>query len=335
MELLQRKCPTCHSAVLQSHTTYATQHHGRRIMYKCANCPTYFSETKNTLMAGVKTPVSVIWQVVKARTEGMGFNAAARTFEKAKNTILAWERKFVDLHRVLLLYALVHEFLESVIEGDEAYTKVQKNVPPDQSRGWTILLMDRASRFIWELDCGKKDRRLFKKAMKTLDQIARQTHDLSIFTDGERRYGNLLFEICYDLVKDGRPGRPKKTFKKGVHFSIKNKGSQAHKKGRKRPKYQSPWREHPETTRTIAETDIHANHTEAFLSSLRRKCATFRRKTNMYAKATTGLQRLLRVYWVVHNFLRVHFTIREVPAVTLGILERRLSVHEIFQIQIA
>src|SRR3954465_8132086 len=119
-------------------------------------------------MAGLKTPVSVIWHVVKARTEGMGLNAAARTFEKAKNTILAWERKLVDLHRVLLLYAVVHEFLESVIEGEEAYTKVQKNVPPEQSRGWTILLMDRASRFIWALDCGKKDRRLLKKAIKTL-----------------------------------------------------------------------------------------------------------------------------------------------------------------------
>src|SRR2546428_6666590 len=150
MELLQIKCPTCHSAVLQSHTTYATQHHGRRIMYKCEHCPTYFFETKKTLMAGVKTPVSVIWQVVKARTEGMGLNAATRTFNKAKNTILAWERKFIDLYQVLYLYALVHEFLELVIEGDEAYTKVQKNVSPDQSPGWTILLMDRASRFIWE-----------------------------------------------------------------------------------------------------------------------------------------------------------------------------------------
>src|SRR6266568_1749797 len=39
-------------------------------------------------------------------------------------------------------------------------------------------------------------------------------------------------------------------------------------------------REHPETARTIAETDIHANHAEAFWSALRRKCATFRRKTN-------------------------------------------------------
>ena len=335
MELLRLKCPVCRSANIQYHSPYTTKNHGRRVMYKCAICPASFSETKNTLLEGLKTPVSVIWHVLKARTEGMGLNAAARTFDKAKNTILSWERKFVDLHRVLFLYALVHEFLASVIEGDEAYTKVQKHVPPDQSRGWTILLMDRASRFIWALDCGKKDRKLFQKTVKTLNKIARQTHDLSIFTDGERRYGNLLFEICYDLVKDGRPGRPKKTFKRGVHFRIKNKGSQAHKKGRKRPKYQSPWREHPETTRPIEETDIHANHAEAFFSALRRKCATFRRKTNMYAKSTKGLQRLLHVYWVVHNFLRAHFTTGEVPAVALGVLERRLSVHEVFHIQMA
>src|SRR2546422_1025084 len=233
MELLRLKCPVCHSSDMKYHSPYTTKNHDGRVIYKCASCLDDFSETKKTLMEGVKTPVSVIWQVLKARTEGMGFNAAARTFEKAKNTILAWERKCLDLQQVLFLYALVHECLEGVIEGDEAYTKVQKNVPPDQSRGWTILLMDRASRFIWALDCGKKDRRLFQKAIKTLDKIARQTHDLSIFTDGERRYGNLLFEICYELVHNGKPGRPKKTFKRGVHFRIKNKGSQRHKKGRK------------------------------------------------------------------------------------------------------
>jgi transposase-like protein len=161
MDLLRLKCPVCHSFDILYHSPSTTKNYGGRVMYKCGNCPAYFSETKNTFLEGLKTPVSVIWQVLKARTEGMGLNAAARTFEKAKNTILAWERKFLDLQQVLFLYALVHEFLEVVIEGDEAYTKVQKNVPPDQSRGWTILLMDRASRFIWALDCGKKDRRLF------------------------------------------------------------------------------------------------------------------------------------------------------------------------------
>jgi transposase-like protein len=112
MDLLRLKCPVCHSFDIQYHSPYTTKNHGSRVIYKCENCPAYFSETKNTFLEGLKTPVSVIWQVLKARTEGMGLNAAARTFEKAKNTILAWERKFLDLQQVLFLYALVHEFLE-------------------------------------------------------------------------------------------------------------------------------------------------------------------------------------------------------------------------------
>jgi len=51
----------------------------------------------------------------------------------------------------------------------------------------------------------------------------------------------------------------------------------------------------------IAESDMHANHAEAFWSALRRQCATFRRKTNMYAKTTAGLQRLLGKFHIPDN----------------------------------
>ena len=81
------------------------------------------------------------------------------------------------------------------------------------------------------------------------------------------------------------------------------------------------------------EKQIHANHAEAFFSALRRKSSPFRRKTNTYAKSTKGLQRLLDVYWVLHNFIHIHYTTREVPAVALGVIERRLSVSELFQIR--
>src|SRR5437870_3817112 len=128
MELLRLKCPGCHSADIKYHSPYTTKNYGGRVIYKCEHCPVYFSETKKTLMEGVKTPVSVIWQVLKARTEGLGLNAAARTFEKAKNTILAWERKFIDLHQVLFLYALVHEFLELVLEGDDFSPRLKPGV---------------------------------------------------------------------------------------------------------------------------------------------------------------------------------------------------------------
>ena len=54
-------------------------------------------------------------------------------------------------------------------------------------------------------------------------------------------------------------------------------------------------------------------------------CAAFRRKTNTYAKKTTRLQERLNVIWILHNFVRIHYTIREVPAVALGIIEAGMS----------
>jgi len=160
VELLEMTCPYCSSLQVHVLYTYPTKNHGPRRMYECKACFAYFSETKNTLLENLKTPLSTIWQVLKARTDGLGLNATARTFGIAKNTVLDWERRCADLKPVLFLYSLVHHFLQLVIEGDEAYTKVEKNRPADQSEGWTLLLMDRASRFIWTLECGKKDRKL-------------------------------------------------------------------------------------------------------------------------------------------------------------------------------
>jgi len=31
------------------------------------------------------------------------------------------------------------------------------------------------------------------------------------------------------------------------------------------------------------------------------------------------------VYWILHNFVRVHFTTKQVPAVALGVIEQGLS----------
>ena len=333
MNILSKKCPDCGSIELNVKYIYITKNFGNRDMLVCAICEYEFSETKNTFLQNLKTPISKIWEVINSRTEGLGLNATARVFRVAKNTIIDWENKFYDLHHTLFIYSISHCFLELVIEGDEFYTKVRKNVPPDESAGWTIVLMERAGRFIWELSCGKKDRSLFRKAVNTIEKLINQTGDLSLLTDGERRYGKILFEICYELIKNGKPGRPRKTLKKGVKVRIKNKGSQSRKRGRKRPKYQAPCPEHPETEQEIEEADIHANHVEANNSAMRRKSSPFRRKTNTYAKSANSLQRVLNVYWTVHNFIRVHFSTNEVPAVELGVIKDRLSVEELFNVQ--
>ena len=37
-------------------------------------------------------------------------------------------------------------------------------------------------------------------------------------------------------------------------------------------------------------------------------------------------------YWRLHNFVRPHFTAKQVPAVTLGIVPEGLSVAELFRL---
>jgi hypothetical protein len=152
------------------------------------------------------------------------------------------------------------------------------------------VLRDRATRFIWDMHCGRTERKLFKKAMSLVGQVIQQTGDLTLLTDGERRYGSLLFELCSEALRTGKRGRPQKTLRKWIKVRLKNKGSQRHKRGPKRPQYQAPYPEHPHTAQHIDTKDIHANHLEAFNTSLRRRCAAYRRRTNMYAKKTGRLQ---------------------------------------------
>jgi hypothetical protein len=220
-----------------------------------------------------------------------------------------------------------------MIEGDELYTRVKKHGAPDESQGWTMVLMDRATRFLWDMPCGRTDRQWFKTAMRLLWQVIQQTGDLTLLTDGERRDGSLWFERCRQALRNGKRGRPKKTLPKGVKGRLKNKGSQRQKRGPKRPKDQAPSPEHPDTAQPMATKDRHAHPLEAFHTSLRRRCAAYRRRTNMYAKNTGRRHERLDVYWIVHNFVRVPFTTRQAPAVALGILDHGFALHELFLIQ--
>ena len=243
MQLKHTKCVFCTSTSISEYKSYQTKN-GKRILFFCSAC--------------------------------------VRTFKVSKNTIYDWLNKTSSLKEAMFLHSLCQKYITMIIEVDELYTKVNKNVPQEDSLGWTIVFLERRTRFLRFMKCGKKDKQLFKSAMRIMYDIIQQAEDFKLFTDGERRYANMLFEICYDLIYTGH--RPRKTFKKGVKVRVKNKGSQAHKRGPKLPKYQQPKNEHPENINDIEDKEIHANHTEAFNASLRRKCAAYRRRCNTYAK---------------------------------------------------
>jgi hypothetical protein len=46
------------------------------------------------------------------------------------------------------------------------------------------------------------------------------TGGLALITDGERRYGQVVFDLCSELVRTGKRGRPPKTLPKGIQVRV-------------------------------------------------------------------------------------------------------------------
>ena len=187
MKLCVNSCPHCQSEDFKVLLSYQTKCDGKRNILECKQCGKMISETYNTFLFNIKTPIERIARVLLARLEGMAFNAACRTFNVGTHTLQNWEKRLGSIKEVLVIYSLSHQFLEQIIEGDELYTKMYKNTDPMESQGWTVVLMERASRFIWELSCNEKNEILFMQAIETLSDIIKQTKQIALFTDGERR----------------------------------------------------------------------------------------------------------------------------------------------------
>jgi len=74
---------------------------------------------KNTVVEGLRTPVSRIILIINALSEGLGVNAATRLFSVSKNSIYRWQERLSYLQQTLLLYSLCYRFPQQNIEGGE------------------------------------------------------------------------------------------------------------------------------------------------------------------------------------------------------------------------
>ncbi len=62
--------------------------------------------------------------------------------------------------------------------------------------------------------------------MSTVARYIKQSQDISFLSDGDRRYGNRLFDLCSEQLRNDKQNRSPKTLPEGVRVRIKNKGSQ-------------------------------------------------------------------------------------------------------------
>ena len=119
-------CLQCGCQPIEAHKSYTLKEGTVRQLYYCPDCKSYCSETQNNPLAHLKTPISRIELILQSLHEGQGINAVGRVFQVSKNSIYRWQERLSELKPIFMLYALCHQFLHLVIEGDELYTKVKK-----------------------------------------------------------------------------------------------------------------------------------------------------------------------------------------------------------------
>lgn len=325
MESSQMHCVYCESEQVVKNGTKTLKTNQVLQRYLCNDCGRRFNERSGTPMARLRTPVEAVEMALNARHEGLGVRATGRVVGKSPSRITAWEQR-MSTH-------LNHwspsapEGGEVTIEGDELYTRVGENLPPERSEGWTISFIERESRYWVEATAGLKDATLFEEGVKRAWEWTEPSEWIRWFTDGERRYGKELWKLAsvYLAKHQTTSAYPyRKVWREGVEVAMKIKGSQG------KPRVEWVKQEHPLTAISSAK-EVHANHVEAFNSALRRRATAYRRRQNHYAKKLEGWQRALNVQRLLHNWVRPHWGLGQTrtPAMAMGFIERPLKIAEL------
>jgi hypothetical protein len=206
-----------------------------------------------------------------------------------------------------------------------------RTFPPCDAQGWTLHFIERNSRYWVNAQAGQKTNELFEQGTIPAWVWAKPATFIRWFTDGERRYGQALWKLASVRLKSGEfhPDYPyRKVWRQGLEVAIKIKGSQ----GRRRVEWIRV--EHPFTAISPGR-EVHANHNEAQNSALRRRASAYRRRQNLYAKRVEGLQRVLDVQRLIHNWVRPHWGLEHklTPAMAIGYCKRPISVTELLTLR--
>lgn len=122
------KCPHCHSEKTVKNGKVKLQDQSVQQRYLCQECKKRFNERTSTPMARLRTPVSRVSAALNVRTEGLGVRATGRSFGKSHATIIRWEQRLAQQAQHWSPPA--PSGADITLEGDEVYTRVGENLPP-------------------------------------------------------------------------------------------------------------------------------------------------------------------------------------------------------------
>jgi transposase-like protein len=120
------ECPYCKGARLNKAGKGRRQ--GQSVQrYWCIDCNRRFSDRAGTPMHRIHKSVEQVERVLKMRSEGLGVRASGRVETISPATVILWEKRLAS--KVKDWSPPAPAGCDITIEGDEVYTKVEKNHP--------------------------------------------------------------------------------------------------------------------------------------------------------------------------------------------------------------
>jgi transposase-like protein len=120
------ECPYCNGACLSK--AGKGRREGQTVQrYWCLDCKRRFSDRAGTAMHGIHKPVEQVERVLKMRSESLGVRAAGRVEAISPATVILWEKRLASKAKDWSPPAPPESGITR--EGDEVYTKIEKNHP--------------------------------------------------------------------------------------------------------------------------------------------------------------------------------------------------------------
>lgn len=122
------QCPHCQSSQVVKLGTKPLKDGTPIQRYRCKACRRVFNERTGTPMAGLRTSANEVGLALKMRSEGMALRASGRVLGHSHTTIANWEKRVANQEHSWSPPA--PETSDLTLEGDELYTRVGENLPP-------------------------------------------------------------------------------------------------------------------------------------------------------------------------------------------------------------
>ncbi len=313
-------------------STYLTQS-GKRRIFKCCDCGTTFSETRDTVFFDLKTHEDKVMMALKMILVKVGLSGISFVLEVKVETVLEWlDRAYKKADEINV--TLLKELSVTEVQLDEMWSFVKRKVSKkagvaiesndecDDGRQWIWVSYAPEFRLIVAMVVGP---RTFKTALLLIQITASVILGVPcFFSDGFSCYLPALIEYYYKIKtfeKTGKPGRPRNPVKEPHEDLVYGQVVKKRKKGRI---LEITYRIVCGAERFIKSgLKISTTLLERLNLTIRQSLAPLGRKTLSFSKNRENLNKQVVFFQVFYNFTRPHMSLREKSAETDNLFERK------------